>query len=175
MEGVNGTAAAQRERGMTSHFEAVQRLLYLEARLLDEGRLDEWLDLFTPNAVYWIPAGDYNIDPNDHVSIVYDTRQDMERRVARLKSGYAYAEDPPSRTHRAVSNLEIQVPGADGERTLTALTVMSLFALTKHKYVIHSARCEFLLQYNEPSWKIERKKVGLLRNDEPLEAMPYLI
>src|SRR5690349_17195752 len=107
MEGVNG-----RERGMTSHFEAVERLLYLEARLLDEGRLDEWLDLFTANAVYWIPAGADNIDTNEHVSIVYDTRRDMERRVARLKSGYAYAEDPPSRTHRVVSNLEIHLPEA---------------------------------------------------------------
>jgi benzoate/toluate 1,2-dioxygenase beta subunit len=160
---------------MINDFDAIEKLLYLEARLLDEGRLDEWLDLFTANAVYWIPAGDYNIDPNEHVSIVYDTRRDMERRVARLKSGYAFAEDPPSRTHRVVSNVEIQAPVADGESTLTALTVMVLFALTKHKYAIHSARCEFILQYNEPAWKIERKKVGLLRNDEPLEAMPYLI
>jgi benzoate/toluate 1,2-dioxygenase subunit beta len=155
-------------------FGAIEKLLYLEARLLDEGRFEEWLDLFTSDAVYWIPAGRPNIDPNEHVSIVYDTRREMERRVARLKSGFAYAEDPPSRTHRLVSNIEF-APPADGHTGVIAWTVMALFALTKHKYCIHSARCEFRLRYNDPNWKIERKKVGLLRSDEVLDAIPYLV
>ena len=159
---------------MRTDFEAVERLLYLEARLLDEGRFDEWLDLFTSDAVYWIPAGHPNIDPNEHVSIVYDTRRDMERRVARLNSGFAYAEDPPSKTHRHVSNIEIDSAG-DGNAGLIACTVMALFALTKHKYSIHSARCEFRLRYTDSNWKIERKKVGLLRSDEALDAIPYLV
>jgi benzoate/toluate 1,2-dioxygenase beta subunit len=159
---------------MRVDFEAAERLLYLEARLLDEGRFDEWLDLFTSDAVYWIPAGHSNIDPNEHVSIVYDTRGDMERRVARLKSGFAYAEDPPSRMHRLVSNIEIE-PAGDGNTGLIACTVMALFALTKHKYSIHSARCEFRLRLNDQSWKIERKKIGLLRSDEALDAIPYLV
>jgi benzoate/toluate 1,2-dioxygenase subunit beta len=155
-------------------FGAIEKLLYLEARLLDEGRFEEWLALFTSDAVYWIPAGRPNIDPNEHVSIVYDTRREMERRVARLESGFAYAEDPPSRTHRLVSNIEIDPP-ADGHTGVIACTVMVLFALTKHKYSIHSARCEFRLRYNDPNWKIERKKVGLLRSDEALDAIPYLV
>jgi benzoate/toluate 1,2-dioxygenase subunit beta len=133
----------------------------------------EWLDLFTSDAVYWIPAGHPHIDPEEHVSIVYDTRNEMERRVARLKSGFAYAEDPPSRTHRLVSNIEIE-QNDNATRGLVASTVMALFALTKHKYAIHSARCEFRLRYNDPEWKIERKKVGLLRSDEALDAIPYL-
>jgi benzoate/toluate 1,2-dioxygenase beta subunit len=159
---------------MRTDFEAVDKLLYLEARLLDEGRFDEWLDLFTPDAVYWIPAGRPDIDPSEHVSIVYDTRREMERRVARLKSGFAFAEDPPTRTHRLVSNIEID-PASSGNTGLVAYTVMALFALTKHKYSIHSARCEFRLRYSDPSWKIERKKVALLRCDEALDAIPYLV
>jgi 3-phenylpropionate/cinnamic acid dioxygenase small subunit len=159
---------------MTKDFDAIEKLLYLEARLLDEGRFDEWLDLFTSDAVYWIPAGHYNIDPNEHVSIVHDTRRDMERRVARLKSGFAHAEDPASRTHRVVSNIEIEETN-HGETGLVASTIMVLFALTKHKHAIHSARCEFILRYNDVGWKIARKKVGLLRSDEALDSIPYLV
>lgn len=159
---------------MMRDIDAVETLLYREARLLDEGRFDEWLDLFTSDAVYWIPAGHFNINPEEHVSILYDTRQDMERRVARLKSGFAHAEDPASRTHRVVSNIVVE-DYSTGKEKLIVSSVMVLFALSKHKQAIHSARCEFILRRTNSGWKIERKKVGLLRSDEALDNIPYLV
>jgi benzoate/toluate 1,2-dioxygenase beta subunit len=152
---------------------AIEQVLYREARLLDEGRFDDWLAMFTADAIYWLPAGHADIDPAQHVSIIYDTRADMERRVARLKSGYAHAQDPPSRMHRAISNVEIGGDAADG--TLVVSAVMVLFALTRHKQAIHSARCEFHLMRTDGAWKIARKKVVLLRCDEPLDGIPYLV
>src|SRR5208337_1905717 len=101
----------------------IEQFLYREARLLDEGRFDEWLDLFTADAVYWLPAGQGDTHPDRQVSIIYDTRQEMERRVARLQSGYAHAQDPPSRTHRIVSNVELSAFDT-GDAGLTASTVM---------------------------------------------------
>ena len=32
------------------------------------------------------------------------------------------------------------------------------FCVTKHKYSIHSARCEFRLRFDDQTWRIERKK-----------------
>lgn len=159
---------------MTKGIESVEELLYREARLLDDGRFDDWLGLYTEDAIYWIPAGHINIDPMEHVSIVYDTRRDMERRVARLKSGFAYAEDPASRTHRVVSNIAIE-ESDEAAAKLTVSSVMVLFALSKHKYAIHSARCEFVLRRTDGGLKIKQKKVGLLRSDEALDNIPYLV
>lgn len=157
---------------MPTDLGAIEQFLYREARLLDEGRFDEWLELFTPEAVYWLPAGHGDIDPAEHVSIIYDTRPDMEKRVARLKSGYAHAQDPASRVHRVVSNVEL-ADEKDGE--LVVSSVMVLFALTRHKHAIHSARCEFrLVRYGE-AWRIARKKVVLLKCDEALDGIPYLV
>ena len=34
----------------------VEDFLYHEARLLDERRFHEWLDLFTEDVVYWMPT-----------------------------------------------------------------------------------------------------------------------
>jgi benzoate/toluate 1,2-dioxygenase subunit beta len=152
----------------------VEQFLYREARLLDEGRFDEWLDLFTSDAVYWLPAGAGDTDPDRQVSIIYDTRHEMEKRVARLKSGWAHAQDPPSRTHRVVSNVELSESEPAGEG-LTASTVMVLFALTRHKHAIHSARCEFRLLREGTHWRIARKKVNLLRSNEALDGIPYLV
>jgi benzoate/toluate 1,2-dioxygenase subunit beta len=151
----------------------VERFLYREARLLDQGRLEEWLELFSSDAVYWLPAGNGNIDPTEHVSIIYDTRREMNARVSRLRSGYAHAQDPASRMCRVISNVEIESGGDDG--AVVVHCVMVLFALTHHGTEVHSARCEFSLRPDGDSWKIARKKVVLLRCDEALEGIPYLV
>ncbi len=33
----------------------LQDFIYDEARLIDEKRLDEWFELFTDDAIYWMP------------------------------------------------------------------------------------------------------------------------
>lgn len=152
----------------------IEEFLYREARLLDEGRFDEWLALFAAEAIYWLPAGGADVDPNEHISIIYDDRAALEKRIARLKSGYAHAQNPPSRTHRLISNVEVSEMAEDGTR-VTVSSVMILFALTRHRETVHSSRCEFSLMRNGGDWKIARKKVSLLRNREALECIPYLV
>jgi benzoate/toluate 1,2-dioxygenase subunit beta len=152
---------------------AVEQFLYREARLLDEGRFEEWLELFSSDALYWLPAGHGDIDPTEHVSIIYDTRREMNARVARLRSGCAYAQDPASRMCRVLSNVEVENGEESGD--LIAHCVMVLFALAHHGTEIHSARCQFTLRPNAGTWKIMRKKVVLLRCDEALEGIPYLV
>ena len=34
----------------------VERFLYREARLLDERRFEEWMNLFAEDGYYWVPA-----------------------------------------------------------------------------------------------------------------------
>ena len=78
-----------------------------EARLLDRAQLAAWLELFTDDAHYWIPARHGLVDPDRHVSIVYDDKPRLAARVARLLSGKEYAQEPPSVTCRHVSNLVV--------------------------------------------------------------------
>jgi benzoate/toluate 1,2-dioxygenase subunit beta len=40
----------------------IEQFLYKEARLLDTQKFEEWLDLFTEDACYWVPAGRDDID-----------------------------------------------------------------------------------------------------------------
>jgi hypothetical protein len=39
------------------------RFIQIEARLIDEGRFDEWAALFASDGVYWVPAGLKQTDP----------------------------------------------------------------------------------------------------------------
>ena len=45
-----------------SHRTEVEPLILHEARLLDDGRYREWLDLYTDEAIYWIPLSRFD-DP----------------------------------------------------------------------------------------------------------------
>ena len=62
----------------------VEALLYREARLLDDGQFEAWLELFTDDAHYWCPANADDVDPQQHVSFLYDDRLRMGDRVWRL-------------------------------------------------------------------------------------------
>src|SRR4051812_1093271 len=92
---------------------AVEAFLYREARLIDEGHFDEWLTLFTEDAHYWCPSNRDDVDPEREVSIIYDDRVRLSDRVWRLQSGKAFAQQPPSRTCRLISNVEV-LDGPDG-------------------------------------------------------------
>jgi benzoate/toluate 1,2-dioxygenase beta subunit len=150
----------------------IEQFLYHEARLLDSGQFEAWFKLFTEDAVYWVPAGRDDIDPTRHVSIIYDDHARLGKRIARLYSGHAYAQDPASKMHRIVSNI---VPGPVGADALEVSSMMMLFELSRHKQTIHSCRCEFSLRRVDGVWRIARKKVNLLRNDEVLDCTSFLI
>jgi 3-phenylpropionate/cinnamic acid dioxygenase small subunit len=152
----------------------VEDFLYREARLLDSSRFEEWLDLFTDDALYWVPAGSDDIDPGRHVSIIHDNKAAMATRIKRLRSGFAFAQDPASRVHRLISNVEFK-SHEDHPDILEVSCMMLLVELARKRQTIHSARCEFTLDRSESSWRIRRKKVNLLRNGEVLESTPFLI
>jgi p-cumate 2,3-dioxygenase subunit beta len=86
----------------------VEDLLYQEADLLDQWKLDEWLTLFTDDAQYLVPptdlAGD-NANPDTSLFYVFDDRQRMRERVIRLNKVAAHSEWPRSKTRHHVGNV----------------------------------------------------------------------
>ena len=91
----------------------VQEFLFHEAWLLDEHRFDEWLELFTDDTFYWMPGriNQMTTDMADSISkygelaLFEETKQTLQMRVARLHTGMAWAEQPPSRTRHLVTNV----------------------------------------------------------------------
>lgn len=111
---------------MLLRFEA-EDFLYGEAELLDDRRLDEWLALLTDDVHYWMPirrtttakevAQEFT-RPGE-MAFFDDDRRILEMRVQRLSVGRAWAEDPPSRTRRLITNVRI-LSVADDELTVTS-------------------------------------------------------
>jgi p-cumate 2,3-dioxygenase subunit beta len=103
--------------GAISHRE-LEDFLYQEADLLDEWRLDEWVQLFTDECSYLVPSTDVSPDasPAENLFYVADNRHRLEQRVIRLMKKTAHAEYPRSRTRHLISN--IRVRGEDGGHTM---------------------------------------------------------
>src|SRR5206468_5780828 len=85
----------------------IEQLLYHEAWLLDHGRLDEWLELFTEDATYWVPLQADQADPLTTSSIVYDDRRLLEVRVRQFQHPRAHARVPAPRTVHQVGNVRV--------------------------------------------------------------------
>jgi len=93
-----------------------ESFLVHEARLLDEQRYDEWMNLFAPDAYYWAPTRANQPDPHSEVSLIFDDKEIMEQRIKRLGHPRVFAQLPPSRAVRQVTNVTIDaVDRARGE------------------------------------------------------------
>lgn len=107
----------------------VEDLLYKEAALLDEWRLEEWLELLTEDAVYQVPPTDVpEGDSRNTLFIISDDAMRIRSRVKQLLGKSAWAENPHSRTRRMISN--VRVLGAEGENIL----VSANFAVHRMRY-----------------------------------------
>lgn len=132
---VTGTHAAVSADSRLVTRAEVEDFLYAEADILDSWDYDGWLALFEPGARYEIPTTDVaGHSPHESGSFVNDDWDLIRARVKRLKSRKAHAENPPSRTHRLVSNVRLFAHddhGASGNHDAPALRVTASFVVSR--------------------------------------------
>jgi p-cumate 2,3-dioxygenase beta subunit len=93
---------------------AVESFLYEEAELLDSWKLDEWVGLFTDDAISQVPAlDDPTRDPGNSVFLVADDLPRIKSRVRQLLGDTAWAENPRSLTRRLITNVRITAVEGD--------------------------------------------------------------
>ena len=78
-----------------------------EARLIDQHRLDEWLDLFTDDGIYWMPLEWGQTDPKLTTSLMYEDKLLLTIRIERLKGKRTYSQKPKSRCHHVLQTPQI--------------------------------------------------------------------
>jgi 3-phenylpropionate/cinnamic acid dioxygenase small subunit len=104
-------------------------LLLDEAAALDENRLDDWLAMMHPEIDYRAPIrvtrertkGPGFSNEGYHF---FENLDSLTTRVDRLATDYAWAEDPPSRTQRFLSNFRVfAIDGSDDLQVRSNLLV----------------------------------------------------
>lgn len=133
----------------------VEEFLFMEADLLDSRKYDEWLECLADDIHYWMPIRrtttarevEREFTKPGGMAFFDDDKNFLALRVKRLAIGRAWAEDPPSRTRRLITN--IRILGYDGEE----VSVASNFQLYRTR-----------LNSEEDNW-IGRREDKLRRSD----------
>jgi len=141
-----------------------------EAWLLDERRFKEWLDLFTDDVLYFMPRrknvprreAHRELTPLGDLAILEEDKRYLEMRVARLDTGMAWAEDPPSRTRHMIGNLEAEPLENSEVRARTAFLVYRSHLETDAQLL--SGYRDDVLRRAGATWKVARRTIVLDAN-----------
>ena len=148
----------------------MEDFLYEEALMLDEKRYADWVDLFTEDAIYWVPANTFDNDPTNHVSLMYDNHYRLKERLARMQHPYFWTQDPPSRTSRLVGNVRVLETEAGQVLVESRFQMLELRRKTRH----FAGTCHHRLVRSNGGWKIRRKTVYLVNNNEPHMSLTFM-
>ena len=127
----------------------VTQFLALEAKLLDEGREEDWLELLDEELLYVVPIRLATENRADEIQRgafrIRDTKYHVRMRLQRLGTGHAYSEIPPSRTMRLVGSVLVQrTADADIVEVNSALLVYRQRGIDDHFDLIPCRRNDTL-------------------------------
>jgi benzoate/toluate 1,2-dioxygenase beta subunit len=153
----------------------IEAFLYEEARLLDDREFEKWVDLFTDDGIYWVPAKKGQANPHDHVSLFYDDKEIMTTRIRRLRHAKIHVQIPAAATVHLVSNVTFGEPdGVSGEVLVRSNFIMMEDRLGEERR-LYGGRCAYRLRRVEGRLRIAEKRVDLTNCDAsfPALALPF--
>ena len=155
----------------------IEAFLYLEARLADESRYDEWEALLTDDMHYWVPKGPADHDPSTRIAYINDNRSRIATRIRQLGTGKRYAQTPPSPMRRILSNIEVlEADDRAGEYRVAANFVLyEVVAQTTGAVRIWPGRATWRLRRVTGRLLMRQKIVELVTSQLPQPNLAFLL
>lgn len=156
---------SSRIHGTDPRYHLVVDFLYDEAALLDERHHHDWLALLSEDIRYLVPVrlttGHTLTTSTSKMAHMDEDMFSLRKRVQRFDTDHAWAEDPPSRTRRYVTN----VRGWEGEEPDTIIARSNLLLFRSrgdvHDHDLLSCRREDTLRCEDDTFRISRREVWL--------------
>ena len=149
----------------------IEQFLYHEARLLDQHYFEEWLELYTEDATYWVPLERSQDDPIETSSIIHDDRTLLELRVRQARHPRAHARLPLARTVHQVGNVMLLEQADTAARVAATLQVIEFRA---ERQRLWGAMVEHRLRRTPAGWKIVHKRIDLVNSEGELDGIAIL-
>jgi 3-phenylpropionate/cinnamic acid dioxygenase small subunit len=135
-----------------------------EARLLDQQRFEEWLDLFAEDGRYWMPVEWGQSDPRLTTSLMYEDKLLLKIRVDRLRGTRTYSQKPRSRCHHVLQVPQIDERNDEASHYVT-WTPMHYVETRADQQTLFAAWATHHLTVVEGALKIRLKRVDLVNCD----------
>ena len=148
----------------------IERFLYLEASFLDRPDLEKWLELYTDDGTYWMPAIPDQEDPEMHISLFYDDRVLMEIRKRNFVHPAAASKDYDVRASHIISNIQVtELDDKSGDCTVTSNFQCYLYY--RGQQTPYAGTYEHVLVADGDSYKIKSKRVDIINCDAALNTI----
>ena len=141
--------------------------------MLDDRRYGEWLGLMAPDIKYEAPTRhtrrssgpgekwqiEAELEDDDGLRFFEDDFAGLSMRVARLGTGMAWAEDPPSRTRHMITNVEVEEGDAGDELKVYSNFLVYRTRLEKQRDVFAGQRRDVLRRQPDGALKIAARTI----------------
>jgi 3-phenylpropionate/cinnamic acid dioxygenase small subunit len=141
-----------------------------EARLIDQQRFEEWLDLFADDGRYWMPLEWEQTDPRLATSLMYEDKLLLQIRVERLKGNRTFSQKPRSRCHHVLQVPQVEKRDEPGNEYVT-WTAMHYVESRLDEQDLYAAWATHTLAVINGVLKIKLKRVDLVNCDAALRSI----
>jgi len=147
-------------------YNRIVEYLYEEAALLDQLRLQEWAARLAPDLIYTAPLRETRPMDQQSSSVVrtvqhfHDDWRSIMGRIMRLTgTKSAWAEDPPSRTRRLVTNVLVSKTAKPDELSVTSYLLVTRSRFNFSEFDLISAERRDVLRQDGDSFKLARREI----------------
>ena len=148
--------------------------VYREARLIDQHRLEEWLDLYCEDGHYWMPLEWGQTDPCLTCSMMYEDKLLLGIRVERLKGNRTFSQKPKSRCHHVLQAPQIDSRDEAANAYVT-WTPMHYVETRGDEQTLFAAWATHTLTVRNGRLEIKLKRVDLVNCDAALGSIQLFI
>jgi 3-phenylpropionate/cinnamic acid dioxygenase small subunit len=147
-------------------FFEISQVLYKEARQLDDGMFEEWLEWLSPSIRYWMPLRvvrratereqEFTV-MDEQIAYLDEDLESMSMRVKKIRHRMSWSDNPLSRTVHAISNIEV-MSYTDKTCEVRSISTVhrSRFAHYEDNWVVHR---EDTLEKSRDGWKLRERKI----------------
>jgi 3-phenylpropionate/cinnamic acid dioxygenase small subunit len=150
--------------------DALADLVYLEARLIDERRFDEWYALYADDAFYWVPLVPGQQDGENHTSLMYEDKLLLKLRIERFGNPRSYSLHPQVRCLHVLQRPEVESADPAGNRWVVRTNEIYVETQGDTRQV-YAAVVRHTLSVVDGALRIRLKRVDLLDCDAPLPSI----
>ena len=135
-----------------------------EARLLDEQRFEEWLELFTDDGFYWMPLVPGQQDARLHASLLYEDKLLLKVRIERLAGQRTFSQQPRSRCHHLLQMPAVEARD-DAAGRYTVRTAFHYVVTRLDAQTLYAGWATHHLVQQDGALRIQLKRVDLVNCD----------
>ena len=147
--------------------------IYEEVRMLDEGRYDEWLELWLKDGIYWMPLDYQQTDPHNVTSLMYEDLFMLKLRIERLNGARTFSQKPKSRCHHVIQRPFVDEMDNEAGKYVTTTFMHYVETRLDEQYLLAmTARHELALV--DGNLRIANKRVDIVNCDAAFRNIQLL-